>query len=156
MTLFFSSVFVSQKEQKDPFFEFDHLFFLFCFCHSHILHALPNVIRESSLPLGDIAIYITRTRALDVKTLSLIQIAKAVLLNWSYSQPQWSSLQTKHLFYPVCPFFPTRLLVSVSSGDRSGEDEFPTIVEKNNNKRNISLRFYWLPREYMKLNELFK
>lgn len=46
--------------------------------------------------------------------------------------------------------------VSVSSSDRSGEDEFHNIAEKNNNKRNISLHFYWLPREYMKLNELFK
>lgn len=141
---------------KDPFSESYHLFFFSSFCHSHILHPLPNVTWESSLPFGDITIYITRIRALDIKALSLIQIAKAVLLNWSYSQPQWTSLQTKHLFYPVSPFSLKRMLVSVSSGDRSGEHEFHNIVEKNDNKSIISLHFYWLPREYMKLTELFK
>lgn len=32
--------------------------------------------------------------------------------------------------------------MSVSSDDRSGEDEFHNIVEKNNNERNISIQIF--------------
>lgn len=35
-----------------------------------------------------------------------------------------------------------RILAPVSSGDSSGEDELHNIVEKNNNKRNISAQSF--------------
>ena len=91
-------------------------FAFFFFCHLHILHFLRNVTWELSLPLGSTAISITRTKSLDVKSISLIQTAKAMLSNWSYSWPQWSSLQIKHQFFffkSCCPFSLTRTFMSV-------------------------------------------